>query len=92
MIVVEFLDYAHIWWNKYQRERFRDEEPEVDTWAEMRRVMRRYVPTSYSRTVCLELQKLSQGNMSVEEYYKGMEMTLIRANIDEDNEATIVVF
>ena len=56
MIVVEFLDYAHIWWNKYQRERFRDEEPEVDTWAEMGRVMRRrYVPTSYNRTVCLKL-------------------------------------
>ena len=56
LIVVEFLDYAHIWWNKYQRERFRDEEPEVDTWAEMGRVMRRrYVPTSYNRTVHLKL-------------------------------------
>ena len=37
----EFSDYPFIWYNKLQRERIRDEEPVVDTWAEMKRVMRK---------------------------------------------------
>nr|KYP42649.1 hypothetical protein KK1_035935 [Cajanus cajan] len=74
-------------------ERLRDEEPEVDNWVEMRRVMRkRYVPTSYNRTLRLKLQKLSQGSMTVEEYYKEMEMALMRANMEEDNEAKMTYF
>nr|KYP33809.1 hypothetical protein KK1_045315 [Cajanus cajan] len=93
LALAEFSDYALIWWNKYQKEMQRDEEREIDTWAEMRRVMRkRYVPTSYSRTLRLKLQKLTQGSMTVEEYYKEMEMALMRACIEEENEATMVRF
>ncbi|KAL5185304.1 hypothetical protein HKD37_17G048822 [Glycine soja] len=56
--------------------------------TEMRRVMRnRYAPTSYSRTTRQKLQRLSQGSLIVEEYYKEMEMTLVRANIEEDTKA-----
>jgi len=36
----EFYDYALIWWNKLQRNRIRDEEPILDTWAKLKRVMR----------------------------------------------------
>ena len=47
----------------------REERREVDTWTEMKRVMRkRYVPTSYNRTMRQKLQGLSQGNLTVEEY------------------------
>ena len=43
-----FSDYALVWWKKYQREMKREEGREIDTWTEMRRVMRkRYVPTSF---------------------------------------------
>ena len=30
--------------------------------------------------------------MSVEDYYKEMEITMIRANLEEDREATMVIF
>ena len=57
---------------------------------EMRRVIRkRYVPTRYNRTMRQKLQRLSQGNLTVEEYYKEMEMALVRANIEEDTEDTM---
>ncbi len=47
-----FSDYTLVWWKKNQREMKREEGREIDTWTEMRRVMRkRYVPTSYSRTM-----------------------------------------
>ena len=52
LVVAAFSDYALVWWKKNQREMKREEGPEIDTWTEMRRVMRkRYVPTSYSRTM-----------------------------------------
>jgi len=66
---------------------------EVDTRTEMKRVMRkRYVPTSYNRTMRQKLQRLSQGNLTVEEYYKEMEMALVRANIEEESEDTMTRF
>ena len=52
LVAAEFSDYALVWWNKNQREMMREERWEIDTWTEMRRVMRkRYVPTSNNRTV-----------------------------------------
>ena len=52
LAVAELSDYTLVWWNKNQREMMREEEREIDTWTEMKRVMRNeYVPTSYSRTM-----------------------------------------
>ncbi|KAL5134478.1 hypothetical protein HKD37_03G007626 [Glycine soja] len=67
LAAVTFSDYALVWWNKNQREMKREEEREIDTWTEMRRVMRK--------------------SLIVEEYYKEMEMTLVRVNIEEDTKA-----
>ena len=93
LAAAEFSDYALVWWHKYQREMLREERREVDTWTEMKRVMRkRYVPTSYNKTMRQKLQGLSQGNLTVEEYYKEMEMALVRANIEEDSEDTMARF
>ena len=41
LAVVEFSDYALVWWNKLQRERARNEEPLVETWVEMKRISRK---------------------------------------------------
>ncbi|KAL5123122.1 hypothetical protein HKD37_02G003772 [Glycine soja] len=81
-----FSDYALFWWKKNQREMKKEEGREIDTWTEMKRVMRkRYVPTSYSRTMRQKLQRLSQGSLIVED--KEMEMALVRTNIEEDTKA-----
>ena len=93
LAVAEFSDYALVWWNKNQREMMREEGREIDTWIEMRRVMRkRYVSTSYNITLRQKLQRLSQGSLAVEEYYKEMEMTLVRANIEKETEDTMAHF
>ena len=60
-------------------------EPTVETWEEMKTMMqKRFVPTYYYRELYNKLQNLRQGNYSVEEYYKGMEVAMARANIEED--------
>src|SRR5215471_4489466 len=42
---MEFTNYALIWWDQLQKERQKYEEPLVDTWQEMKRLMhRRFIP------------------------------------------------
>ncbi|KAL5137450.1 hypothetical protein HKD37_10G027811 [Glycine soja] len=41
LAAVTFSDYALVWWKKNQREMKREEGREIDTWTEMRRVMRK---------------------------------------------------
>ena len=42
------------------------------------------MPTHYYRELCRRLQGLTQVNKSVEDYYKEMEVAMIRENIEED--------
>ena len=73
--------------------RRRNRELAVETWGEMKSVMRkRFVPTYYYRDLYNKLQNLRQGNHSVEEYYKEMEVAMVRANIEEDREDTMARF
>ena len=57
-------------------------EPSVETWEEIKRVMwKRFVSTYYYRELYNKFQNLRQGNQSVDEYYKEMEVAMARANI-----------
>ncbi|PKI52752.1 hypothetical protein CRG98_026873, partial [Punica granatum] len=59
----------------------------------MKTVMqRRFVPSYYYRDLHLKLQSLRQGKRSVEDYHKEMELVLIWANIEEEEEATMARF
>ena len=40
----------------------------------------------------MKLQGLNQGSRSVDEYFKEMEIAMIRANVFEDREATMARF
>ena len=93
LAAVEFTDYAIVWWDQLIMNRRKNYERPIDTWEEMKAVMRRrFVPSHYYRDLHLKLQSLKQGTKSVEDYHKEMEIALIRANIDEDREATMARF
>ncbi|KAL4318322.1 hypothetical protein GQ457_18G007920 [Hibiscus cannabinus] len=90
---IEFVDYALIWWDQLTSSRRRNGERPISTWNEMKAIMRRrFIPTHYHRELFNKLQNLKQSNRSVEDYYKEMEVAMIRANIDEDREATMARF
>ncbi|KAH0776517.1 hypothetical protein KY290_007928 [Solanum tuberosum] len=93
LVVVEFSDYAASWWKKLARDRLQEELPPIATWAEMKRVMRkRFIPSYFQRDLQSRLQHLKQGSMSVDEYFKSMDMAMIQANCMEEEEATIARF
>ncbi|GMI63374.1 hypothetical protein HRI_000006700 [Hibiscus trionum] len=90
---MEFVDYALIWWDQLLLSRRRASEGLVTTWDEMKRIMRKWcVPSHYHRGLYQKLQALKQGNRSVEDYFKEMEMVMMRTNIEEDREATMTRF
>ncbi|XP_071909839.1 uncharacterized protein [Coffea arabica] len=93
LAVVEFTDYAIVWWEQVATSRRRCGEPPITTWTELKRLMKkRFVLSHYHRDLYQKLQTLTQGQRSVEDYYKDMEISMLRADIQEDREATMARF
>jgi hypothetical protein len=73
--------------------RRRNHERPIETWGELKAFMRqRFVPSHYYRELYQKLQNLTQGSRSVEDYHQEMEVAMIRANVEEDREATMAKF
>ena len=65
----------------------------IETWDEMKVVMRRrFFPSHYYKDLYQNLQSLTQGSKSIEDYHKEMEITIIKANVEEDRETTMARF
>ena len=93
LTTLEFTDYAIILWDQVRISRRRCGEPPVETWNELRRLMRkRFIPSHYHQDLYQKLQNLSQGSRSVDDYFKEMEIAMLRANVVEDREATMARF
>src|SRR4051812_10149106 len=59
----------------------------------MKDVMRAlFVPNYYNHNLFKKVHLLKQGTKSVEEYYKEMEIAMIRANVNKDDEQTMARF
>jgi hypothetical protein len=88
LATVEFTGYVLIWWNQILRMRTRP-----TSWSGMKDLMRhRFVPEHYKRDMYNKLQQLTQGTKSVDEYYKEMELLMIRTGTREDIEDTMSRF
>jgi hypothetical protein len=93
LAVIEFTDYAIIWWDQLVTNRRRNHERPKETWGELKALKRwRFVPSHYYRDLYHKLQNLTQGSRSVGDYHKEMEVAMIRANVEEDRAATMARF
>ena len=69
LAVVEFKDYAIVWWDQIMTSRRRKYERPIDTWDNLKAIMRRrFIPSHYYRDLSQRLQSLTQGSKSVEDY------------------------
>ncbi|XP_052185202.1 uncharacterized protein LOC127796838 [Diospyros lotus] len=93
LATIEFTDCAIIWWDQLILSRRRNCERLIETWEEMKAIMRRrFIPSHYYSDLFQKLQRLTQGSKSVEDYHKEMEIAMIRANVEEDRETTMAKF
>jgi hypothetical protein len=87
MASLEFEDYANVWCEHMMVDRKEQLLESIDTWEDMKIEMHNcFIPEHYTRDLFNKLQKLTQGTKSVEEYYKEMEMIMMRAKIEENEE------
>jgi hypothetical protein len=93
MASLEFEGYANIWWEQVTSVREENLREPIATWEEMKLEMHtRFVPDHYTRDLFNKLQKLTQGTKSVEEYFKEMELTMMRLKLEEKEEQTMARF
>ena len=93
LAIIELTVYAIIWWDQLVMNKRRNHERLIETLEEMKATMRRrFVPSHYYRDLYKKLQSLTQGYKSVDDYHKEMEIAMIRANVEEDREATMARF
>jgi hypothetical protein len=84
----EFKDFALIWWNELATHGL-----QPHTWDGLKTAMRqRFVPPSYQRDLRKKLQRLDQGDMSVQDYYAELQKGMIRAGVHEETEDKICHF
>jgi hypothetical protein len=82
LAVIEFTDYAIIWWDQLVTNRRRNHERPIETWGELKALIRRrFVPSHYYRDLYQKLQNLIQGSRSVEDYYKEINIIIMRQEI-----------
>ncbi|KAL5776923.1 hypothetical protein ACOSP7_009849 [Xanthoceras sorbifolium] len=68
LAAIEFTDYAIVWWDQLIVSRRRNGERPIETWEEMKTVMRRrFIPSHYYRSLFQKLQTLTQGSKCVED-------------------------
>jgi hypothetical protein len=84
----KFKDFALIWWNELATLGLQSH-----TWDGLKTAMhQRFVPPSYQRDLCKKLQRLDQGDMSVQDYYVELQKGMIRAGVHEETEDKIYHF
>ncbi|KAK1642308.1 hypothetical protein QYE76_060113 [Lolium multiflorum] len=81
--------YANTWWEQVVTLREEKGEDPIDTWEEMQA---RFVPTHYKTDLFNKLPQLKQGTKTVEEFFKELELTMMRVNIQESENQTIARF
>jgi len=77
--------------DKLDTKRLRERKSKIRTWEKMKtKLMVRFLPLTYVQDCYSQLHNLTQGNMSVEEYTREFEKLLIKCDIQEPEEQTIV--
>ena len=90
LAALEFTGYALVWWDSVVKARRQAMDPPVATWNQMRAMMRtRFVPRHHNRVLRNRLENMRQGTLGVEEVYNNMQIAMARANVVEDEEATM---
>ncbi|XP_019059496.1 PREDICTED: uncharacterized protein LOC109117167 [Tarenaya hassleriana] len=89
----QLAENALTWWDREVTERQRGHYAQVETWREMKNLMKkRFVPPHFHRDLQWRYRRLAQGSRSVEEYFEEFESIRSRLELDEDEETVMAQF
>ena len=90
LVATQFRNYAAIWWAKLQRKRRNQQIDPVDTWTEMKNLLKqKFLPVNYSRDLRLSFQYLKQGSKTVVEYSEEFITMQSRCGLDEEEDVLV---
>jgi len=93
LATLSFQGHAPNWWTSLVFQRRRKGPHDIEYWNDLKEALHaRHVPSYYKRKLLDKLQRLQQRSMSIEEYRKKMELYIMRAGIEEEEELTIARF
>ena len=93
MASLEFEGYAMNWWNQITMDIARRRQLPIFTLEQLKVAIKEiFVPPYYKKEIFNKLQRLTQGNKSVEEYVQEMEVTLMKSEVEETTMATMARF
>ena len=91
LIALRLRKYASLWWTNLCAKRVRERKSKIRTWEKMKSKLKaRFLPPTYVQDCYSQLHHLNQGNMSVEEYTREFEKLVIKCDLHEPEEQTIV--
>ena len=91
IIALKLRKYASLWWTNLLTKRARQGKGKIRTWDKMKAKLKgRFLPPNYVQANYALLHHLTQGTMSVEEYTREFERLMIKCDLQEDEEQTIV--
>jgi len=91
LIALRLRKYASLWWTNLCAKRVRERKSKIRTWEKMKSKLKaRFLPPTYVQDCYSQLHHLSQGNLSVEEYTREFEKLVIKCDLHEPEEQTIV--
>ena len=91
LVALKLRKYASLWWTNLCNKRIRERKTKIHSWAKMKSKLKaRFLPSSYIQDSYSQLHNLFQGDMNVAEYTREFEKLLIKCDIQEPEEQTIV--
>ena len=81
------------WWQKTLMDIGLNKRLPVVSWDDLKACMRaRFVPPHFRKYLLLKLQRLHQGTLSVDGYFKELDTLLIKVDMNESDEAKMASF
>jgi len=91
LVALKLRKYASLWWTNFLTKRVRQGKGKIGTWEKMKAKLKaRFLPPNYIQNNYSSLHQLTQGSMSVEEHTREFENLLIKCDLQEAEEQTIV--
>jgi len=91
LVALRLRKCASLWWTNFCAKRAKKRKSKIRTWAKMKsKLKNRFLPPSYVQDNYSQLYSLTQGNTSVEEYTREFKKFLIKCDLQEPEDQTIV--
>ena len=91
LVALKLRKYASLWWENVVKKRPKTGKPKIRNWEKMKSKLKgQFLPPSYLQDNHCKLHNLQWGNMSVKEYTRDFEKLLIKCDLQEGEDQTIV--